>query len=104
MEKSSVSLRVKIQQFGSFLSRMVMPNITAFIAWGFITALFIPKGWLPNEGFASLVGPMLNYVLPLLIAYTGGSIVYGQRGGVVGAIGDIGVIQGADVPARKSVV
>ncbi len=98
MEKSSVSLRVKIQQFGSFLSRMVMPNITAFIAWGFITALFIPKGWLPNEGFASLVGPMLNYVLPLLIAYTGGSIVYGQRGGVVGAIGVIGVIQGADVP------
>lgn len=98
MEKSSVGLRVKVQQFGSFLSRMVMPNITAFIAWGFITALFIEKGWLPNEEFATLVDPMLTYLLPVLIAYTGGNIVYGVRGGVVGAIGVIGVIGGASVP------
>ena len=24
-----------------------MPNIAAFIAWGFITALFIETGWFP---------------------------------------------------------
>ena len=32
-----------LQKFGKFLSAMVMPNIGAFIAWGFITALFIPE-------------------------------------------------------------
>ena len=33
--------RVAVQKFGTFLSGMIMPNIPAFIAWGFITALFI---------------------------------------------------------------
>jgi PTS system mannitol-specific IIC component len=92
------SLRVKIQRFGSFLSGMVMPNIGAFIAWGLITALFIPDGWLPNERLAALVEPMILYLLPLLIAYTGGRIVYDVRGGVVGAIATIGVIVGSDIP------
>ena len=36
----------RIQRFGGFLSSMVIPNIGAFIAWGLITALFIPTGWL----------------------------------------------------------
>ena len=91
------SLRVKVQRFGSFLSGMVMPNIGAFIAWGLITALFIPDGWLPNERLAALVEPMLLYLLPLLIAYTGGRMVYDVRGGVVGAIATIGVIVGSDI-------
>jgi PTS system mannitol-specific IIC component len=92
------SLRVKVQRFGSFLSGMVMPNIGAFIAWGLITAIFIPDGWYPNERLAALVDPMILYLLPLLIAYTGGRIVYGARGGVVGAIATIGVIVGSDIP------
>jgi PTS system mannitol-specific IIC component len=92
------SLRVKVQRFGSFLSGMVMPNIGAFIAWGLITALFIPDGWFPNERLAELVDPMILYLLPLLIAYTGGRIVYDVRGGVVGAIATIGVIVGSDIP------
>ena len=66
------SLRVRVQKFGSFLSGMVMPNIGAFIAWGLITALFIPDGWLPNERLAALVEPMILYLLPLLIGFTGG--------------------------------
>src|SRR5215207_7148275 len=77
---------------------MVMPNIAAFIAWGLITALFIPSGWLPNEHAAELVGPMITFLLPLLIGYTGGRIVHGQRGAVVGAIATMGVAVGADVP------
>jgi PTS system mannitol-specific IIC component len=77
---------------------MVMPNIGAFIAWGLITALFIPTGWLPNEKMASLVGPMITYMLPLLIGYTGGRLVWGFRGGVVGAIATMGVIIGSNVP------
>ncbi|MFB5268079.1 PTS mannitol transporter subunit IICB [Paenibacillus enshidis] len=95
---SGGGLRVGVQKFGRFLSGMVMPNMGAFIAWGLITALFIPTGWFPNETFGALVGPMITYLLPLLIGYTGGTMVHGQRGGVVGAIMTIGVIVGADIP------
>lgn len=91
-------MKEKVQLFGRFLSGMVMPNIGAFIAWGLITALFIPAGWCPNEALAALVGPMSSTLLPLLIAYTGGSVVAGQRGGVIGAIATMGVIVGADIP------
>ena len=94
----SSSVKVKVQSFGRFLSNMVMPNIGAFIAWGIITALFIPTGWLPNETLAKLVGPMITYLLPLLIGYTGGRLVGGDRGSVVGAITTMGVIVGADMP------
>ncbi|OOF70332.1 PTS mannitol transporter subunit IICBA [Rodentibacter caecimuris] len=94
----SASVKVKIQSFGRFLSNMVMPNIGAFIAWGFITALFIPTGWLPNDILAKLVGPMITYLLPLLIGYTGGKLVGGDRGAVVGAITTAGVIIGTDIP------
>lgn len=95
---SSADFKIKVQSFGRFLSNMVMPNIGAFIAWGIITALFIPTGWWPNETFAKLVGPMITYLLPLLIGYTGGRLVGGDRGGVVGAITTMGVIVGADMP------
>src|SRR5919108_6436113 len=91
-------MREKIQTFGSFLAAMVTPNIGAFIAWGLITALFIPTGWVPNETFAKLVGPMITYLLPILIGYTGGKLVYDTRGGVVGAAATMGVIVGADIP------
>ncbi|WP_067700426.1 PTS mannitol transporter subunit IICBA [Erwinia sp. ErVv1] len=95
---SSSDIKIKVQNFGRFLSNMVMPNIGAFIAWGIITALFIPTGWLPNETMAKLVAPMITYLLPLLIGYTGGRLVGGDRGGVVGAITTMGVIVGADMP------
>ncbi|MDR3258854.1 MAG: PTS mannitol transporter subunit IICBA [Fusobacteriaceae bacterium] len=88
----------KIQSFGRALSSMVMPNIGAFIAWGLITALFIPAGWIPNEKFAVLVGPMISYLLPLLIGYTGGKNVHGVRGGVIGAVATLGIIAGAGIP------
>ncbi|MGP4060497.1 PTS mannitol-specific transporter subunit IIBC [Halobacillus sp. H74] len=96
-EKSGV--RARVQKFGSFLSSMIMPNIAAFIAWGIITALFIPDGWLPNEDLAGMVGPMINYLLPLLIAFTGGRLIHGLRGGVVAATATMGVIVGSpDTP------
>ncbi|MDI3212793.1 PTS mannitol transporter subunit IICBA [Arthrobacter sp. AL12] len=96
--KPRTSVRVGVQKFGTFLSGMIMPNIGAFIAWGIITALFIPAGFLPNEELAKLVGPMITYLLPLLIGYTGGRMVYGVRGGVVGAVATTGVIVGTDIP------
>jgi PTS system mannitol-specific IIC component len=91
-------VKEKIQRFGGFLAGMVMPNIGAFIAWGFVTAFFIPTGWTPNEKLAELVGPMILYLLPILIGYTGGKLVHGVRGGVVGAVATAGVIVGADIP------
>jgi len=113
----SSTARVGVQKFGSFLSGMVMPNIAAFIAWGLITMLFIPNGWLGFNGpieawrwegspilgggeyngteYLGLVGPMITYLLPLLIGFAGGHKVYGWRGGVVGAVATLGVIIGA---------
>ena len=115
---SRSSARVHVQRFGTFLSNMVMPNIGAFIAWGLITALFIEKGWItgltdawdgPGSFVAEIggwgdfagggiVGPMITYLLPVLIGYTGGRMIYDTRGGVVGAIATFGVIAGTDIP------
>lgn len=90
-------LKVKIQKFGAFLSGMVMPNIGAFIAWGILTALFIPTGWIPNEKLNELVSPTLTYLMPILLGYTGGKMVYEKRGGVAGALATMGVVIGADI-------
>ena len=120
--------QVHVQRFGAFLTGMIMPNLPAFIAWGLITSLFIAKGWLPNSilgGFGNadtvgwqgaatalatgadgatfhqylgLVGPMIVYLLPLLIANQGGRMVYGERGGVVASIATMGVIVGSTIP------
>ncbi len=90
-------MKAKIQKFGGFLSGMVMPNIGALIAWGIITALFIPTGYFPNEKMNELVSPTLTYLIPILFGYTGGYAVYGRRGAVAGSIATIGVIIGSDV-------
>ena len=85
-------MKERVQKFGRFLSGMVMPNIGAFIAWGLIAALFIEAGWFPNATIAKMVGPMLSYLLPILIAYTGGKAVGGQKGAVTGALAALGAI------------
>ena len=91
-------MKENVQRFGRFLSGMVMPNIAVFIAWGFITALFIQTGWMPNETLAQMVAPMQRFLLPTLIAYTGGKMVYDVRGGVVGAAAAIGILAGTEDP------
>jgi PTS system mannitol-specific IIC component len=110
MEGSGV--RARVQRFGGYLAGMIMPNIAAFIAWGLITSLFLVPdggaaachhshtgcGWIPNNSLSEMIGPMITYLLPLLIGYTGGRMVHGQRGAVVGAIATMGVIVGSDVP------
>jgi PTS system mannitol-specific IIC component len=91
-------VRQTVQRLGGYLAGMIMPNIGAILAWGLLTALFIPAGWLPNSDLAKMVGPMITYLLPILIAYTGGRMVHGQRGAVIGAVATMGVIVGTDVP------
>jgi PTS system mannitol-specific IIC component len=95
---TGTGIKATVQRIGGHLAGMVMPNIGAFIAWGLITALFIEKGWTPNAKIAELVGPMITYLLPILIGYTGGRLVHGQRGAVAGAVATIGVIVGSSVP------
>jgi PTS system mannitol-specific IIC component len=106
----SSGARIAVQKFGTFLSGMILPNIAAFIAWGFITAFFIQTGWTPVAGIGGfgtdasgapnvgLVGPMIRFLLPLLIATQGGRMVYGTRGAVVGAVATMGVIISTDQP------
>ncbi len=101
MEKNisgKAQMKNALMRFGRSLSAMIMPNIGAFIAWGLLTALFIPSGWWPNESLAKIVSPALDYLLPLLIAYTAGRNMAGERGGVTAAIAAIGVIAGTDIP------
>jgi PTS system mannitol-specific IIC component len=97
-EPTGSGFRANVQRLGGKMAGMVMPNIGAFIAWGLITALFIPTGWLPNKELAELVDPMIKFLLPLLIGYTGGQMVHGRRGAVVGAVATAGIVVGADVP------
>jgi len=96
--KEKGQLRSKIQSFGAFLSGMIMPNIGAFIAWGLLTALFMETGYFPNENLDAMRPIMLNYMLPSLIAYTGGRKVHETRGAVIGVVATFGVISAADVP------
>src|SRR4029078_6832475 len=88
---------VHVQRFGTFLSNMIMPNIPALIAWGLFTALFIDVGWPPTADLAPMVGPAIHYLLPILIAVTGGSMVHGPRGAVVGAFATFGMIAWSDL-------
>ncbi|MCD8365841.1 MAG: PTS mannitol transporter subunit IICBA [Clostridiales bacterium] len=85
-------MKTKVQSFGKFLSAMVMPNIGALIAFGFLAALFTDNGWIPNEGFNSIVSPLLSYLIPILIAGTGGKLIGGQRGQIAGSIAVVGAI------------
>lgn len=94
MSENKSSLKVLVQKVGSALSSRVMPNIGAFIAWGLITALFIPTGWMPNAKLAALVSPMIFFLLPLLFSYSAGKNVHDERGGVVATIATMGVIVG----------
>lgn len=87
----------RIRKFGGHMSGMVMPNLGAFVGWGLLAALFIPTGWMPNGKLNEMVGPILNYLLPLLIGYTAGYNIHGQRGGVIGAFTTMGVIVGSDI-------
>lgn len=93
-----MTIKTRVEKFGGFLAGMVIPNIGAFIAWGLITAMFLDSGWFPNKDLAKLISPILTYLLPILIAFTGGRMIYGQRGGVAGVVAAMGAIVGSDIP------
>ena len=92
MEHEKTTFSQKLQKFGAFLAGMVIPNIGAFIGFGLITAFFLETGWTPNAKLANLISPILNSLLPILIGHTGGKMVGGDRGGVIGALVTVGAI------------
>ncbi|XBC40739.1 MAG: PTS mannitol transporter subunit IICBA [Buchnera aphidicola (Nurudea yanoniella)] len=94
----SMLIKVKIQNIGRFLSNMIIPNISAFIAWGLISGLFLNFGWIPNENLEKIVNPMIIYLFPILIASTGGQLIHGKRGAIVGSIAIIGAIVNTTLP------
>ncbi|WP_419854823.1 hypothetical protein [Candidatus Poriferisodalis sp.] len=47
---------------------------------------------------------MIKYLLPMLVAYTGGKLLHGHRGGVLGAVAVLGVIGGASFELSSGVV
>ena len=96
--KKGTNVKAGVQRFGGFMAGMIIPNIGAILAWGFITMFVIPTGWAPNENLLKMVGPMITYLIPILVGYTGGKLVHGVRGGVVGAIATAGIIVGASIP------
>lgn len=91
-------IKERVQNIGKFLSSMIIPNVGGFIAWGLATAIFMPTGWYPNERIAALIDPIIKYLLPILVGYTGGKVAGGLRGGIVASIATIGVIVGANIP------
>jgi PTS system mannitol-specific IIC component len=96
--REGFSVIERIQRYGGYLAAMVLPNIGAILAWGLITAFVIPTGWTPNKTLEALVGPMIRFLIPILIGYTGGKLVHGHRGGVVGAVFTAGIIVGSEAP------
>ena len=95
---NSRNFKAGVQKFGGFMAGMIIPNIGAILAWGIITMFVIPTGWIPNEKLSEIVGPMIKWLIPILVGYTGGKLVHGTRGGVVGAIATYGIIVGASIP------
>jgi len=68
-------------------------------AWqGAATQLVMADDGTTFHQYLGLVGPMVTYLLPLLIANSGGRLVYGERGGVVATIATVGIIVGSTVP------
>ncbi|XBC44350.1 MAG: PTS mannitol transporter subunit IICBA [Buchnera aphidicola (Schlechtendalia peitan)] len=94
----SMLIKVKVQNIGRFLSKMIMPNISAFIAWGLISGLFFHSGWIPNKNLETIINPMTIYLFPILIASTGGRLMHGKRGAIVGSIAVMGAIVGTTFP------
>src|SRR5699024_11765195 len=45
-----------------------------------------------NKDLGELAGPMITYLIPLLIAYSGGRLIHEMRGGIIAAVATMGVI------------
>ncbi|MFB8538316.1 PTS transporter subunit EIIC [Enterococcus thailandicus] len=75
-----------------------MPNLSIFIAWGFLSFLTPYFSGELAQRLNEVSEWMLHLLLPILIGYLGGKITGNQRGAIVGAIATLGIIVGSTAP------
>ncbi|WP_342269257.1 hypothetical protein [Spiroplasma endosymbiont of Aspidapion aeneum] len=99
----SKSIKVRLQRIGSFMAGMILPSVGVLLAWGLWTAMFLyddvnkkPLGWFDCPMLGALVGPGIKWLLPILIAFNGGRLIYGIRGGMFATFVIVGTIVGTD--------
>lgn len=91
-------IREEVQKGGKFLSSMIMPNIGIFMAWGILATLFMPFGWIPNDGLAKVVSTISIVVLPIMVGSSGGKLTGGVKGGIIAIVATMGVIASSNIP------
>ena len=65
---------------------VLLAVVLAAVAGAWLGAYAIGRGLGLSRQLAALVGPIISTLLPVLIGYTGGRLVHGQRGAVIGAV------------------
>lgn len=75
-----------------------MPNLSIFIAWGFLSFITPYFSGELAQRLNEVSEWMLHLLLPILIGYLGGKLTGNQRGAIVGAIATLGIIVGSTAP------
>lgn len=63
-----------LHTFGKFYSRVMMKFIGIFIFVGILMVVFGEHGWMPNKDIYAISQFVYAFVIPILIAYTSGSL------------------------------
>ena len=87
----------KTRRVGHYLSGMIMPNVSVFISWGIITTLIQYLRGPLQSSFLEMDRLMIQFLFPVLIAYTGGRLIE-NRAGVVAAVAVIGMLTESEDP------
>lgn len=87
----------KTRRVGHYLSGMIMPNVSVFITWGIITTLIQYLRGPLQSSFLEMDRLMIQFLFPVLIAYTGGRLIE-NRAGVVAAVAVIGMLTESEDP------
>lgn len=98
--KSELATREKMNTlkfYTNYLSRMMMPNLSIFIAWMIISFALSQLNIEPVY-IQKVEKGILQLVLPLMIAYTGGELQSRGRGGIAAVVAVFGLILMTDAP------
>ncbi|WHQ36846.1 hypothetical protein [Spiroplasma sp. SV19] len=102
LKHAKKGIRKMVQKFGSFMAGMIMPTVSLLIAWGLMAAMFLTNvqgesiGWFNVPALGRFVGPTMKYLIPSLIGFMAGKMIYDVRGGMLGAFVTFAAIIGND--------
>lgn len=85
------------RKLGRFMSRILMPNLSVFLAWGLLNLLLPLTRGAFHERLIQIDQMMVYLLLPILLGYSGAKMVH-NRAGVAGGIATLGVIVSATIP------